>query len=381
LSLIMQYNSKEEAALTLQRVWRGGCGRARVMVLMESTILNEAQTSVLKVQKAWRGHSSRERTMRRLEAMMVEEVDDAAARICSGLKSGPGARCDHQGSESSSPREDVPEMELAYEFESSNIQTIQKKLLNVQCQASKLAGAMDALGPALIQKEPESGTISHPFQELSKHESLKSMTVCIVGLSECGRILATCLCRAGVGAITLILTELSTEEPLGFLKALGSSNTDAKLCCRRADASDSGGLDEASQGASLIVLCSDRITDREAVIKASISTGTPWVLVEESLEIATFRFQFFVQGVIDVLEHDVVASPIIEHMFEEGVMAEMDALVKTLAASAGTSFAGLLAHSIALYWMGDGAAPGYIWHCAVFNKLSSIALSQLGRSV
>ena len=41
------------------------------------------------------------------------------------------------------------------------------------------------------------------------------------------------------------------------------------------------------------------------------------------------------------------------------------------------AFSGLIVQSVIKYWLGVGDVLGYAWYCAAFNKLSTMAISEL----
>eukprot|EP00656_Telonema_subtile_P024721 TRINITY_DN26897_c0_g1_i1.p1 TRINITY_DN26897_c0_g1~~TRINITY_DN26897_c0_g1_i1.p1 ORF type:complete len:352 (+),score=77.72 TRINITY_DN26897_c0_g1_i1:177-1232(+) len=349
-------------------------------------MMDEAAESAIVVQKAWRGHSSRERTMHQLEVMMTEEVGDTAERISSSLKKADRSQVEDspRSDRELSPRTPGDLSELSgYVFESTDVNNVKGKLLEIQGQASKLQSTVDELAPVFLEHDTGAApSMPRPWATLQKHDSLDTLQVSIVGLTPCGRAVATCLCRAGVASVTIVQTRAgpSAHTTDTFVDSLSSGNAQTKVSSKAVNASDVDAFLEATKDSGLIILCSDQRTDRRAVTQASSSTGVPWVLLQETPGSATFRYQFFCTGVVDVLEHDVVAAPTIQHTLKPDVAQQLQGLAQTVLPNAAVTFAGLLAHSVVMYWLGAGEVRGYLWYCASFNQFSSIPLSELRQS-
>ena len=391
-------SSRDDAALRIQSLWRGSRGRVEVTKKLEGQILNEINTAATSVQKHWRGHSSRERTMHRLETMMEEEVSAAATKIQSSFR-GHHARevySELLSSVSNTPRSELiitPRMpqslqddELAaLDFRTADADGIKDKLLDIQNRASKIQITMGQIAPIFLDgavDAAENKTPHRPFMGLEKHDDLSSLQVLIVGHSDLCHEIVSCLSRSGVSSV-LIYHDLMAQaedrssklEPYTKLCSPGTKVT-TKLIDLSVDTEE---FNQLSQESSIIVLCSCRLSDKNAVINASEQAAVPWLLVDSKMDSATFSFQFFTKGVIDVLEHDLVAAPMIRHMLNKKVLSDIKQLVEVVSPNAVVTFSSMLAQNVIKFWLGATEVLGYMWYCATFNKISSIPIQEIRR--
>jgi len=393
-------NARDGAALRIQCLWRGSRARVEVGKELEVQIYDEINTAATSVQKHWRGHSSRERTMHRLETMMEEEVSAAATKIQCSFR-GHHTRQEYSellSSVCNTPRSDptltprMPSLQneelAALDFQDADADVIKNKLMDIQNRASKIQITMGKIAPVFLsgrcggEESSENGTPHRPFSGLQKHENVNSLRVLVVGHSVLCHEIVSCLSRCGVSSV-LVYHELMAQaegsnselEPYSRTSPPG---TEVTTRCMDLSVSTEE-FDQLSQESSVILLCSCRQTDKNAVVNASEHAAVPWLLVDSSLSSATFRFQFFTKGVIDVLEHDLVAAPTIRHMLNDKVLSDIKDVVEVVTPNAVVTFSAMLAQNVIKYWLGTSSVLGYMWYCATFNQITSIPIEEIRR--
>ena len=333
--------------------------------------------------------------MKRLEAMMEDEICEAATKIQSSYR-GHSSRKDYSlGSLTNTPRS---ELEITprtsclapagatsnlgeldgLEFEEKAASDVKEKLLQIQKKATQITQTLGQLAPVFApapDKDAPTSAAQHqrPFARIAAHKDLSSLSVAVIGHTEVSEAIVLQLCRSGVRELSLLHD--------------GSSGDAEELSKRIKGGVDIKGffsaesLGSSCNGANLLILCSDKVSHRKAVEAAAEEAGVAWVLVEEFRESASFRFQFFSGGVVDVLEHDVLAAPTMHHTQQSGVIQELEDVVSVVIQHAIVAFSGLIVQSVIKYWLGVGDVLGYAWYCATFNKLSTMEISELRTSL
>eukprot|EP00658_Telonema_sp_P-2_P011136 TRINITY_DN14233_c0_g3_i1.p1 TRINITY_DN14233_c0_g3~~TRINITY_DN14233_c0_g3_i1.p1 ORF type:complete len:341 (+),score=62.50 TRINITY_DN14233_c0_g3_i1:220-1242(+) len=336
----------------------------------------EQEEGAIQIQRVWRGKASRAQTMARLEDMMLQDVDAAASRISTRSTQRPQAKAQvdllvELPDSAGAPR--VPSCNMSdFEFKNPDINTIKQKMLDIQCQASRIQVTVRDIAPAFDSAQSPAGNVVKPFAEPETHPEVTSLNVAVLGFTESSRLICSGLCRAGVGSVALFLetAEHPDNAPGQFVESLKDYRTTIQQST----------LDPTKMAAcNLILVCMDTPAALELTKAASEASGAPWILVHESPDSATFRFQYFLQGVLDVLEHDVVVAPTVKHLESTEAIQKLQKVVQTVNTSAQATFVGILVHSILQFWLGQPNALGYVWYSAPFNKFSTIPVSEIRR--
>ena len=320
---------------------------------------------------------------------MQDEISEAATQIQSSYRGYSTRKTYDLSSVSNTPRselETTPRMggvplaganyheELeALEFREAAATDIKTKLVQIQNKASQIKQTLGQLAPVFCQDKvgasTEAANQQRPFASIAGHKDLSDLNVKIIGHTDVSEAVTLQLHRSGITHLSLLHDGMS-ESAEEFGRSMNG-----KLEMIRV--SDMDMLRKSCQGGSVLILCSCKMSDRKAVEVAAREANVPWVLVEEFKSSASFRFQFFVAGVIDVLEHDVMAAPTVHHIQQSGVVQDIEGIVGVVMQHALVAFSGLIVQSVIKYWLGVGDVLGYAWYCAAFNELSTMAIFDL----